>query len=85
MTRLGALSLMVLLCVSPAALAQTIIKISPDRNTVTATGAKGTATSTIVRDGNGGGTIITRYRPNNNAYQPMGTGGSYRPMGSASK
>ena len=69
---------------SCAAQAQTIIKISPDRNTVTATNNKGTATSTIVRDGQGGGTITTRYQPNN-AYKPMGSGGSYQPMGSGQK
>lgn len=77
MKTLGVLALLAMLC-APAQ-AQTIIKISPDRSTVTATGDKGTATSTIVRDGRGGGTIITRYQPKP-SYQPMGAAG-YQPMG----
>jgi hypothetical protein len=80
MIKLGAFAVLMSVGVSSVALAQAIIKISPDRNTVTATNDKGTATSTIVRDGNGGGTITTRYQPNN-AYKPMGSGGSYQPMG----
>jgi hypothetical protein len=84
MMKLSVLSILGLLGLSCAAQAQTIIKISPDRNTVTATNNKGTATSTIVRDGQGGGTITTRYQPNN-AYKPMGSGGSYQPMGSGQK
>lgn len=84
MIKLSVLSVLALLGVSGVALAQTIIKISPDRNTVTATNDKGTATSTIVRDGQGGGTITTRYQPNN-SYKPMGSSGSYQPMGSGRK
>ena len=83
MGRLSVLSVIGFLALPCAAQAQTIIKISPDRNTVTATGEKGTATSTIVRDANGGGTITTRYQPNN-AYKPMG-GSTYQPMGGAYK
>lgn len=79
MVRLWALSVSAVLCLSCAAQAQRVVKVSPDRKTVTVTDDKGTATSTIVRDGQGGGTITTRYQPNN-AYQPMG-GGGYQPMG----
>ncbi len=82
MIRLSALAVLGLFFTCGAAPAQTIIKISPDRSTVTATNDRGTATSTIVRDGQGGGTITTRYQPNN-AYKPMGSGGSYQPMGSS--
>lgn len=77
----SALALLALLCVP--AQAQTIIKISPDRSTVTATGDKGTAISTIVRDGRGGGTITTRYQPKP-SYQPMGANG-YQPMGAKTR
>jgi hypothetical protein len=83
MIKLSAVAVLMAMGACGAAPAQTIIKISPDRNTVTATSDKGTATSTIARDGNGGGTITTRYQPNN-AYKPMG-GASYQPMGSGYK
>ena len=83
MSKLSALAAVGLLSISGAAQAQTIIKLSPDRSTVTATNDKGTATTTIARDGNGGATLTTRYRPNN-AYQPMG-GNAYQPMGSGYK
>jgi hypothetical protein len=80
MTKLGVLTMLGILWMPCAAQAQNIIKVSPDRNTVTVTNQKGTATSTIVRDGNGGGTITTRYQKKE-SYQPMGSGG-YQPMGS---
>ncbi len=78
---LNAMALLAMLCVP--AQAQTIVKISPDRSAVTATNDKGTATSTIVRDGQGGGTITTRYQPKP-SYQPMG-GAGYQPMGAKSR
>jgi hypothetical protein len=80
MTKLGVFAVAGVLLVPCTAHAQNIIKVSPDRNTVTVTNQKGTATSTIVRDGNGGGTITTRYQKKE-SYQPMGSGG-YQPMGS---
>ena len=81
MKTLSVAALIALFC-APAQ-AQTIVKISPDRSTVTATNDKGTATSTIVRDGQGGGTITTRYQPKP-SYQPMGSAG-YQPMGAKSR
>ena len=68
--------------VSSGAQAQAIIKVSPDRNTVTATSDRGTATTHIVRDGNGGATFTTRYQPAKPSYQPL-DGNSYQPMGSS--
>lgn len=81
MSRIALLSAVGVLSVTFGAQAQNIIKVSPDRNTVTVTNDKGSATSTIVRDGNGGGTITTRYQANK-SYQPMG-GGGYQPMGNS--
>jgi hypothetical protein len=80
MTKFGVFAVVGALLMPCAAHAQNIIKVSPDRNTVTVTSQKGTATSTIVRDGKGGGTITTRYQ-RKESYQPMGSGG-YQPMGS---
>ena len=78
MMKLAALSVLGLFAAGVSAQAQAIVKISPDRKTVTATSDKGTATTHITRDGNGA-TFVTRYQPKP-AYQPMG-GGSYQPMG----
>jgi hypothetical protein len=81
MIRLSVLCMLVWLGMSSAAQAQTtVVKVSPDRNTVTATNDKGTATTTIQRDGHGGATLTTRYQPNN-GYKAMGSSGSYNPMG----
>lgn len=63
-----------------AALAQKVTKVGPDSGTVTTTLKSGAvATTHVTRDGNTIKAVTTiETKP---SYQPMGSGGGYKPMG----
>lgn len=81
MTKLAALTAVVLLAASCAAHSQAIkTVVSPDGKTATAENSRGIATTRITPNANGF-TAVTTYQAKP-SYQPMG-GNGYRPMGDA--
>ena len=79
MSRLSALTAIVLFAASSAAHSQSVkTVISPDGKSATAETSKGIATTRITPNANGF-TAVTTYQAKP-SYQPMG-GSSYRPMG----
>ena len=78
-TKLAALTAVVLFAASPAAHSQSVkTVISPDGKSATSETSKGIATTRVTPNANGF-TAVTTYQAKP-AYQPMG-GSSYRPMG----
>ena len=74
MNTIRVLSVLGVLCICPAAYAQSI-------KTITTQTSRGTATTEITRNGNTV-TATTQFEPSKPAYQPMGGGaGGYKPLG----